>query len=78
MVRRIVFDDQVSWIARLRMPPISDLPDDREAAIYARIMQVEVAGMKFLKAKTDIPVPIVHAYNTEQDNNVGAPYILID
>ncbi|KAK7419615.1 hypothetical protein QQX98_003206 [Neonectria punicea] len=78
MLRRIVFDDQVSWIARLRMPPVSDLPDDREAASDARIMQVEVAGMKFLKAKTDIPVPVVHAYNTDQDNDVGAPYILMD
>ena len=49
MVRRIVFDDQVSWIVRLRMPPISDVPADREAASVARIMQVELAGMKFLK-----------------------------
>ncbi|KAL7928021.1 hypothetical protein V8C35DRAFT_285584 [Trichoderma chlorosporum] len=78
MVRRIVFDDQVSWVARLRMPPISDVPADRESASVARIMQVEVAGMKFLKAKTDLPVPKVHSYNTEQDNDVGAPYILMD
>lgn len=49
MVRRIVFDDQVSWAVRLRMPPIADVPADREAASVARIMQVEVAGMKFLK-----------------------------
>ncbi|KAH6973591.1 hypothetical protein BKA56DRAFT_676271 [Ilyonectria sp. MPI-CAGE-AT-0026] len=75
MVRRIVFDDQVSWVVRLRMPPIAD---ERSAESLARIMQAGVAGMKFLKAKTDIPVPEVHSYNTEQDNVVGAPYILMD
>ena len=49
MVRRIIFDDQVSWIARLRLPPISNVPADREAASVARILEVEVAGMKFLR-----------------------------
>ncbi|KAH7019991.1 hypothetical protein EDB80DRAFT_676926 [Ilyonectria destructans] len=77
MVRRIVFDDRVSWVVRLRMPPIADVPADREDASVARIMQVELAGMKFLRAKTDIPVPKVHSYNTEQDNDVVAPYILM-
>lgn len=46
MVRRIVFDDQVSWAVRLRMPPIAD---ERSAESLARIMQAGVAGMKFLK-----------------------------
>lgn len=49
MVRRIIFDDQVSWIARLRMPPVSAVPADREAASAASILEVEVAGMNFLR-----------------------------
>lgn len=49
MVRRIIFDDQISWVARLRMPPISAVPTNREAASVARILEVEVAGLKFLR-----------------------------
>ncbi|KAH6646233.1 hypothetical protein BKA67DRAFT_97034 [Truncatella angustata] len=78
MVRRIIFDDEVSWVARLRMPPVSAVPTDREAASVATVIDIEVAGMKFIRAKTDLPVPAVHTYNTEQHNAVGAPYILMD
>ncbi|VUC23585.1 unnamed protein product [Clonostachys rosea] len=78
MVRRIIFDDQVSWAARLRMPPVSAIPSSREAASVASIIGVEVAGMSFLRSHTEVPVPVLHSYNTEQDNEVGAPYILMD
>lgn len=51
MVRRITFEDKVSWVARLRMPPVSAVPADREAASVARILEVEVAGMNFLRQR---------------------------
>lgn len=37
-----------------------------------------VQDLNHIRAKTDIPVPEVHSYNTDPDNVVGAPYILMD
>jgi hypothetical protein len=49
MVRRIVFADGVSWVARLRLPRLGVILGDGEALDDARILKVEVASMKFLK-----------------------------
>ncbi|KAH6624160.1 hypothetical protein B0J18DRAFT_409649 [Chaetomium sp. MPI-SDFR-AT-0129] len=78
MVRRIVFADGVSWVARVRLPQLKAVFGDREALEVASILRVEVASMKFLKAKTSIPVPEVHSYSVDPTNGVGAPYILMD
>lgn len=45
LVRQIIFDDQVSWVVKLRMPPVSGLAADKEAAS----VEQEVAIMKFLR-----------------------------
>ena len=49
MVRQIVFADGISWVARLRLPPLKAVFGDREALNNASILKVEVASMKFLK-----------------------------
>ncbi|EXJ80739.1 hypothetical protein A1O3_07023 [Capronia epimyces CBS 606.96] len=78
MVRRIVFEDGTSWVARLRLPRLGAVLGDREMLDEARTLQVEVASMKFLKAKTGMPVPEIHSYSVDAKNEVGAPYILMD
>jgi hypothetical protein len=49
MVRRIVFEDGISWVARLRLPRLGAVTGDRETLDEARTLKVEVASMKFLK-----------------------------
>lgn len=50
MVRRIVFADGVSWVARVKLPQLEVGSVDRERFDQvASILEVEVASMKFLK-----------------------------
>lgn len=50
MVRRIVFSDGVSWVARLRLPPLTAESGGGDSLDVARrTLKVEVAGMRFLK-----------------------------
>ncbi|KAH9211764.1 hypothetical protein DL95DRAFT_525548 [Leptodontidium sp. 2 PMI_412] len=76
MVRRIVFEDGISWVARLRLPLLKAVFGDREALDPASSLKVEIASMKFFK--TSIPVPAVYSYSTDPANDIGAPYILMD
>jgi hypothetical protein len=47
MVRRVKFDDGVSWVVRLRLPD-KDTFAEREAITGSMAMEVEIASMKFL------------------------------
>ncbi|KAG4272632.1 hypothetical protein FPRO04_10374 [Fusarium proliferatum] len=80
MVRRIGFTDGTSWVARVRLPELRTVFGDREALDVASTLRVEVASMKFFKirARTSIPVPAVHSYSVDKNNQGGAPYILMD
>ncbi|PVH70379.1 hypothetical protein DL98DRAFT_661210 [Cadophora sp. DSE1049] len=78
MVRRIVFEDGISWVARLRLPLLKAVFGGREALDRASSLKIEIASMKFFKAKTSIPVPGVYSYSADPTNDVGAPYILMD
>ncbi|KAG5761086.1 hypothetical protein H9Q72_010812 [Fusarium xylarioides] len=78
MVRRIDFTDGTSWVARVRLPELRTVLGDRKALDVASTLKVEVSSMKFFKAKTSIPVPAVHSYSFDTNNQVGAPYILMD
>ena len=46
MVRRIVFEDSMSWVARLRLPN-DDAFAEREALEGLKAMEIEIASMKF-------------------------------
>ncbi|KAF5530799.1 kinase-like domain-containing protein [Fusarium mexicanum] len=58
--------------------PLQHVFGDREALDVASTLKVEVASMKFFKARTSIPVPAIHSYSVDTANEVGAPYILMD
>ncbi|KAI0424085.1 kinase-like domain-containing protein [Xylaria sp. FL1042] len=77
MVRRLDFADGVRWVARVRLPPEATcVPLDGYDS--RRAFEIEVAGMKFLKSKTTIPVPEVFVYDHDPSNRIGAPYMLIE
>ncbi|OAA70601.1 Protein kinase-like domain protein [Cordyceps fumosorosea ARSEF 2679] len=78
IVRRLDFDDGVSWVARVRLPPIIDGVADRGALPVSQAIEMEAASIKFLRLKTSIPIPEVHAYDSSPDNEVGSPFILMD
>lgn len=48
MIRRITFDDQVSLVAKLRVPLVYAIAFGHRAASVASITNVEVAGENFL------------------------------
>ena len=52
MVRQVVFADGISWVARLRLPPLDAVFGRRERLDSASILKSEVASMKFLKYVT--------------------------
>jgi hypothetical protein len=85
MIRKLCFDDGISWIAKLPMGPISC----NDKGVYefdpsfwtdqqAREMQIEIDTMNFLAMYSSIPVPRVHAADTSRENPVQLPYMVMD
>ncbi|CAK7216970.1 hypothetical protein SCUCBS95973_002993 [Sporothrix curviconia] len=70
----VVFDDGVTWLARLRL----DDPLLPPAAVQTCVLESEVATLQFL-AKTKVLAPRVFAHvSTAANNPVGTPYILME
>ncbi|KAJ6092777.1 hypothetical protein N7486_008066 [Penicillium sp. IBT 16267x] len=76
MVRIIEFEDDVRWIARLRMPPLSG--KQAGSNISKQIMGNEYNTILLVKRKTKIPVPSVHAVELNTENIVKAQFMLMD
>jgi hypothetical protein len=50
LVRRIIFDDGVNWIARLRLPELPDFFGTRREALGTReCMEIEISTAKYLR-----------------------------
>ena len=79
IVLELLFEDQVCWIARIRLPNTGahspSLPE-----LEKEVLKSEVDTIKYVKAHTTIPVPEVYDYNFNtnlSDNPIGAPYMLM-
>ncbi|CAZ83117.1 unnamed protein product [Tuber melanosporum] len=70
----LVFDDGISWMARLKRRNTSTPP----AAVRPYLIRSEVATYSFLKKETKVPVPEVFAYALDSNNPVGTGYILME
>ncbi|RPA92820.1 hypothetical protein L873DRAFT_1847508 [Choiromyces venosus 120613-1] len=70
----LVFEDGLSWMARLKRHNTSTPP----AAVRSYLIRSEVATYSFLKKQTRVPVPEVFAYDLDSDNSVGTGYILME
>ena len=68
----ILFEDGVSWLARIRRFNVTSPP--LELRNY--IMCSEVATLQFLN-KTKVPSPKVFDFSFDEANPVGSAYILI-
>lgn len=76
LVRIIEFQDDVRWIARLRMPPLSRT--QARSSVNKQIMGNEYNTILLVKQKTKIPVPSVHAVELGTENIVKAQFMLMD
>ena len=72
-VRKIVFSDGVTWVAKIPIRGTAGLGWDE---CKARHMTNTVELMRFLKASTIVPVPEVYAFSSSLDNELGYPFIL--
>lgn len=71
----VVFNDGVTWIARLRL----EAPHLPPSSVQDYIFMSEVATLEFLARNTRVPSPRVHRYEPRSiANAVGASYILMD
>lgn len=75
LVRIIEFQDDVRWIARLRMPP---LPRTQAiSSINKQIMANEYNTIMLVKLQTKIPIPSVYAVELDTENIVKAQFMLM-
>jgi hypothetical protein len=67
IVRELVFNDGVVWIARLSLKKLNP-----------KIIESEVATMRYVKANTSIPIPEVYSYESSGNNDLGCQYIIME
>ena len=72
VVFEIRFPDLESWIARVRLPDETSEPDIIETSMLS-----EIATMRFISARTEIPVPRVYGFDVSGDNPFGFRYIFL-
>jgi isoamyl acetate esterase len=75
LVLEIDFGDDVIWIARIQL-----LYTNSRAALpeIDKTVDSEAATLRFLKTKTSIPVPAIYGYDARHDNEIGAPYLIME
>ena len=73
--------DNTRWVARLynALNNKSAVTDSAERHTNQRLLyESEVATMRFVREKTQIPVPKVYAYDSTYSNALGTPYIFME
>jgi hypothetical protein len=82
LVFEIVFDDGVTWIARLRSgSPMQAVSQEFvfESPTYKQhLMESEISTMQYVRENTTIPVPEIYAFDTSSTNPAKLPYILME
>lgn len=69
----LVFEDGISWLARIRRSNVTSPPPE----LRDYILRSEVSTLQFL-SRTSIPVPKVSDYNFDENNPVGIGYVLME
>ena len=72
LVRIISFQDGSHWIARLRMT--TEMSEDEQTGLVQR----EVDCLQLVKERTTVPVPTIYGYIASTQNEIGAPFILME
>ncbi|OBT97653.1 hypothetical protein VE01_04426 [Pseudogymnoascus verrucosus] len=70
LVRLLEFENQSQWIARIQLCKSTER--------LAKKLQREVDSMATVRERTNIPVPQVFGYKTNDSNSVGVAFILME
>ncbi|SRR5258707_9763292 len=70
VVFSITFSDGERWALRIPFPPYSELMEER--------MRADIATMRLIQTRTEIPIPKIHAALPTVDSPLGVPFILMD
>ncbi|KAI1121236.1 kinase-like domain-containing protein [Nemania abortiva] len=69
LVRLLEFSDSTQWIARISL---------YRSDTVSKTLRGEVDVMHLVKARSKLPVPRVFAYEIDENNPIGVPYILME
>ncbi|RLL94479.1 hypothetical protein CFD26_102709 [Aspergillus turcosus] len=69
----VSFEDGIQWV--LRSPKRQSELTSSELDL--KLLASEAATLRYLRLKSDIPVPEVYHYSSTYDNDIGIPYILM-
>lgn len=72
IVRPLEFPDKTRWAARVH------IGRGESPLVTSAKLESEIATMQFIKEYSDVPVPRVFAYEVDEDNPVGAAFILME
>ena len=71
---RIAFEDGLQWL--LKIPHNGHRKGWNEVA--AKGLRTEFHTMKMIKNRTSIPIPAVHDFDDNLDNDIGCPFMMMD
>lgn len=66
----VQFSDATSWIIRI--------PIDEWGHVDARCMWLDILAMEYIRSRTAVPIPAIHAYSCDVDNTLRHPYMIMD
>lgn len=72
VVFELQFSDSERWVARIRLPKESSESDNIETSMLS-----EIATMRLVSAKTEIPVPQIYGFDVASANPFGFRYLLM-
>lgn len=69
LVRLLQFSDQTLWVARIHL---------QGSAANSTKLRSEVDVMQLIKDRSNVPIPQIFAYEVNEDNEIGVPFILME
>ncbi|KAH8196701.1 hypothetical protein TruAng_009130 [Truncatella angustata] len=69
LVRLLEFSNQTRWVARISL---------YKSVAESMKLRSEIAVMQFIKDRSDLPVPEIFAYEVDENNAIGVPFILME
>ena len=74
VILELVFEDGVCWIFKV---PVNGFAEKFKSLNQNNLLS-EVRIMRMIKAKTEIPVPALYAFNGSPHNDTGVPFIMME
>jgi hypothetical protein len=87
MVRQVIFEDGVKWVARVPMPRCIvgndgvltiESKEEYWTEERAKGMQSHTYTVMYIREHSEIPVPEIFAFDITKNNSFGTPYILME